>query len=137
MDIAQLYQDGGVLMHVVTLLSLVTGARLLGRMAGIRRMFRNPTAQLPRLRQGDPLTPALIATVVLAGMFGAVSGWTEVHAALQTVPEDLWPRAFSMGSQIAVYPVQWALMCAIPLTLAHGVLGYLETRLLGLVDKKA
>ena len=136
MEFAQFYQDGGVLMHVVTILSLIAGARLFVRMGGIRRMFRNPKAELPRLRQGDPLTPALVAAVVLTGMLGSASGWIEVHAALQTVPEDMWARAFSLGSQIAVYPLVWGLMCAVPLVLAHGVLAYLEGRLRGLVDEK-
>lgn len=136
MEFSQFYQDGGVLMHVVTLLSLVVGVRLFGRGAGIRRMFRDPKAQLPRLRRGDALTPALLAASVLTGLLGTVSGWVDVHTALQTVPEELWGRAFSMGSQIAVYPLQWALMCAIPLTLVHGVMGYLEARLVGLVDDK-
>jgi len=137
MEFAQFYQEGGVLMHVVTILSLIAGARLLSRAAGIRRMFRDPKAELPRLRRGDPLTPALVTAVVLAGMFGSVSGWIEVHAALQTVPQDQWLMAFSLGSQIAAYPAMWGLMCAVPLVLVHGVLAYLEGRLQGLVEKHA
>jgi hypothetical protein len=137
MEFAQFYQDGGVLMHLVTLLSLIAGARLLARAGGIRRMFRDPASQLPRLRRGDPLTPALVAAVVLVGALGSVSGWVEVHAALQTIPEEHWARAFSMGSQIAVYPLMWGLMCAVPLVLGHGVLAYLEGRLRGLVEKHA
>lgn len=137
MEFAQFYQEGGLFMHVVTLLSLVTGARLLRRGGGIRRMFRDPLSQRARLRWGDPLTPALVAAVVLAGMLGSVLGFAEVHAALQTVPPELRALAQSRGSQIAVIPLVWALMIAIPLTLGHGVLAYLEVRLRGLVDKSA
>jgi hypothetical protein len=136
MEFAQFYPEGGVLMHIVTLLSLIAGVRLFARMGGLRRMFRDPKAELPRLRRGDPLTPALVAAVVLTGALGAASGWIEVHAALQTVPEEMWARAFSLGSQIAIYPLVWGLVCAVPLVLAHGVLAYLEGRLQGLVDEK-
>jgi hypothetical protein len=136
MEFAQFYQEGGVLMHLVTILSLIAGARLFARMAGIRRMFRDPKSQLPVLRRGDALTPALVAAVVLSGALGAVSGWVDVHMALQTVPEEMWTRAFSMGSQIAVYPLLWGLTCAVPLVLTHGVLAYLEGRLQGFVDEK-
>lgn len=137
MDFAQFYQEGGFFMHVVALLSLTAGARLLRRAGGIRRTFRDPASQRSRLRWGDPLTPALVACVVLAGALGAVTGFSDVQAALLTVPPELYAIAESRGSQIAVYPLTWALMVAIPLTLAHGVLAYLETRLRGLVDKQA
>lgn len=137
MELSQFYQAGGLFMHVVTLLSFVAGARLVRRAGGIRRTFRAPTAERSRLRWGDPLTPALVATLVLAGMLGAVSGFSEVHAALQTVPPELQAAAESRGSQIAVIPLEWALMLAIPLTLGHGVLAYLEARLRGLIDKQA
>lgn len=136
MDFAQFYQEGGFFMHVVTLLSLVAGGRLLRRAGGIRRTFRDPASQRSRLRWGDPLTPALVACVVLAGMLGTVTGFSDVHAALLTVPPELMAMAESRGSQIAGYPLTWGLMMAIPLTLAHGVLAYLETRLRGLVDKQ-
>jgi hypothetical protein len=137
MEFSQFYQEGGIFMHVVTLLSLVTGARLLRRAGGIRRTFRDPAAERSRLRWGDPLTPALVATVVLAGMLGTVSGFGEVHAALLTVPPEVYAMAQSRGSQIALYPLSYALMLAIPLTLGHGLLAYFEARLRGLIDEQA
>lgn len=137
MDFTQFYQDGGFFMHVVTLLSLLAGARLLRRASGIRRTFRDPASQRSRLRWGDPLTPALVACVVLASMLGTVGGFIDVHGALLTVPPELQAIAESRGSQIAMYPLMWGLMVAIPLTLAHGVLAYLEARLRGIVDKQA
>jgi len=137
MDFAQFYHHGGFFMHVVTLLSLIAGARLVRRAGGIRRTFRDPASERPRLRWGDPLTPALVATLVLSGMLGAVLGFIDVQAALATIPPELYAVAESQGSQIAVYPLTWALMLAIPLTLGHGVLAYLEARLRGLIDKQA
>jgi hypothetical protein len=137
MEFAQFYQEGGVLMHAVTLLSLIAGVRLLRRASGIRRTFRDPASQRARLRRGDPLTPALVAAVVLVGALGTVSGWVDVHAALRTVPTDQWAMAFSFGSQIAAYPLLWGLLCAVPLTLGHGVLALIEARLRGLVDARA
>lgn len=137
MEFAQFYQEGGMFMHVVTLLSLVAGGRLLHRASGIRRTFRDPKAERSRLRWGDPLTPALVACMVLTGMLGAVLGLGEVQAALLTIPPELYAMAEARGSQIAMHPLTWALVVAIPLTLAHGVLAYLEARLHGLIDKQA
>lgn len=135
MDFSQFYQDGGVFMHVITLLSLFAGVRLVGRVVGIRRTFRDPSEQLARLRRGDSLTVALIATIVLVGGLGTALGWTEVHAALQTVPTEMWAMAFSMGAKICAYPLVWALLLAVPLTLGHGVLAHFEGRLRSLVEK--
>lgn len=137
MEFSQFYQDGGVFMHVVTLLSLVAGIRLVRRAGGIRRTFRDPRSERARLRWGDPLTPALVACTVLVGMLGAVLGLSEVQAAISTIPPELHSIAEARGSQIAVYPLTWALMLAIPLTLGHGVLAYCEARLRGLIDKQA
>jgi Na+/glutamate symporter len=137
MEFAQFYQEGGVFMHAVTLLSLFVGVRLLGRVSGLRRTFRDPRQRLARLRQRDPLTIALLAAIVLAGGLGAALGWTDVHAALRTIPTEQWALAFSVGSQIAVYPLVWGLLCAEPLTLGHGVLAHFEQRLQLLIEEHA
>jgi hypothetical protein len=137
MEFAEFYQHGGVFMHAVTLLSIIVAARLLSRVAGIRRTFRDPGRSLARLRQGDPLTPALVASVALVGALGTALGFIEVQAALRTVPIEQWPMANSMGSQIALYTLVWGLLCAIPLTLGHGVLAFFEHRLRALVEKHA
>lgn len=137
MEFSQFYQEGGMFMNVVSLLSLVAAARLVLRAGGIRRTFRDPKGERSRLRWGDPLTPALVATLVLAGVLGAVQGFIDVQAALLTVPPEVFAMAEARGSQIAVYPMSWALMLAIPLTLGHGVLAYCEARLRGIIDKQA
>ena len=137
MEFSQFYQEGGMYMHLVSLLSLAAGPRLVLRAGGIRRTFRDPKGERSRLRWGDPLTPALVACTVIAGMLGAVFGFVDVQAALLTVPPEVYAIAEARGSQIAVYPLSWALMLALPLTLAHGVLAYCETRLRGIIDRQA
>jgi hypothetical protein len=134
---SEFYQHGGVFMHVVTLLSLIVGGVMLRRAGTIRRSFRDPKEQLFHLRRGDVLTPALLATMVMAGVLGTGLGWIEVHAALRTVPAEQWAMAQSMGGQIATYPLVWSLACAVPLTLGHGVLRYFEERLRALIEKHA
>lgn len=136
-DFGQFYQDGGVFMHVITLLTLITTGIMLRRVGTIRRTFRDPSEQLSRLRRGDPVTPALIAAIVLSGALGTSLGWIAVHAALRTVPFEQWPMAASLGLQIASYTIVWSLLCAVPLTLGHGVLRHFEERLRVLVEKHA
>jgi hypothetical protein len=137
MEFAQFYQEGGMFMNAVTLLSLIAAGRLVLRAGGIRRTFRDPKGERSRLRWGDPLTPALVACTVLVGMLGAVIGFGEVQAALLTVPPEVQAMAEMRGMQIAFHPLTWSLMLAIPLTLGHGVLAYCEARLRGIIDKQA
>lgn len=137
MDFAQFYQTGGVFMHVITLLSLVVGGVMLRRVGTIRRSFRDPKEQLGRLRRGDVLTPSLLAAIVMSGMLGTGFGWLELNAALRTIPTEQWPMAQSLGGQIASHPLVWSLLCAVPLTIGHGMLRYFEERLRSLIEKHA
>ena len=66
-DFSQFYQDGGVFMHVITLLGIIASVMLVRRVSTIRRTFRDPNEQLMRLRRGDVLTPTLICAAVLCG----------------------------------------------------------------------
>lgn len=137
MDFGQFYQEGGVFMHVITLLSLIVIGVMLRRMRTIQRTFRDPKEQLARLRRGDVLTPALLASMVMAGVLGTALGWIQINEALQTIPLERWEMARALGERIAINPLVWALSCAVPLTLGHGVVRVLEERLRGLVEKHA
>lgn len=135
MSFGEFYQSGGVFMHVITLLSFFVGGVMLRRAGTIRRSFRDPKEQLGRLRRGDVLTPALLASMVMVGVLGTGLGWIELNAALQTIPAEHWARAQSLGGRIAAYPLVWSLVCAVPLTLGHGVVRYFEERLRALIEK--
>lgn len=137
MSFVQFYQDGGVFMHVITLFALVCAGLLVRRTGTIRRAFRDPHQQLMRLRRGDVLTPTLVVACLLAGAAGTGLGWQSVNAALRTIPYEQWPMAASLGLQITTYPLVWALLCAIPLVLGHGVLRHFEHRLRVLIERHA
>ncbi|MCX4244996.1 hypothetical protein [Paraliomyxa miuraensis] len=137
MSFGQFYQDGGVFMHVITLLTLFVGGMLVRRIRTIRRTFRDPKEQLGRLRRGDVLTPSLVAAMVMTGLLGTGLGWIDLNMALQTVPSEHWAMAQSLGGRIASYPLVWSLVCAIPLTLGHGTMRYFEERLRALIEKHA
>lgn len=137
MDFAQFYQHGGVFMHVITLLSFIVGGVMLRRAGTIRRTFQDPKQQLDRLRRGNVLTPALLVTTVMVGLLGAGLGMMAVDAALQTVPAEHMAMAQARGEQIAMYPLIWSLVCAVPLTLGHGLMRYFEVRLRDLIEARA
>jgi len=136
-DFSQFYQDGGVFMHVVTLFSIISGVLLIRRVGTIRKTFRDPNEQLMRLRRGDVLTPTLICAAVLSGALGTALGWISVFAAVPTVAPEQMHLAAMMGAKIATYTVAWSLLCAVPLTIAHGVLRHFEDRLRVLIEKHA
>lgn len=137
MDFGQFYQDGGVFMHVITLLTIITGIGLVRRATTIRRTFRDPNEQLARLRSGGVAFPSLAAAIVMVGTLATGLGWISVQAAVQTVPGDMAFLAASRGYGIAAYPLVWSLLCAVPLTLGHGALRHFEQRLRGLIEKHA
>jgi hypothetical protein len=137
MDFASFYQDGGVFMHVVTLLTAFVAIGMVRRVGTMRRAFRSPTEQLGPLRQAGAAVPSLVAAIVMAGTLGTALGWIEVHAALLTVPRDQWMLAGSLGLRISTYPLVWSLLCAIPLMLGHGAMRHFEQRLRGLIEKHA
>lgn len=137
MDFGQFYQDGGVFMHVITLLTLIAGGGLLRRAATVRRTFRDPKEQLARLRSGGVAFPSLTAAIVMAGFLATGLGWISVQAAVQMIPPDMAFLAASRGYGIAAHPLVWSLLCAVPLTLGHGALRFFEHRLRGLIEKHA
>ncbi|MEX1368510.1 MAG: hypothetical protein AB1Z98_35605 [Nannocystaceae bacterium] len=137
MDFGEFYRDGGVFMHVITLLTLITGAGLLRRAGTIRRTFRDPNEQLARLRGGGVSVPSMVAATVMTGLLGTALGWISVQAAVQSVSPDVVFLAAARGNAIATYPLVWSLLCAVPLTLGHGVLRHFEHGLRSLIEKHA
>lgn len=137
MDFSQFYRDGGVFMHVITLLTLITGFGLVRRLATIRRTFQDPKEQLVRLQHSGVALPSMIAAIVMVGALGTALGTISVHAAVLTVPPESAFLAASRGHGIAAYTIAWSLLCAVPLTLGHGALRLFEHRLRGLIEKHA
>lgn len=111
MDFAQFYQEGGVFMHPIFLLGLVSCA------AG-------PLALLIRARAMS-ITAIVVGLLCLAiGLAGYLLGMVEVHSALQTVARDQYEMARERGTEIAMVPLYFGAAASAP-----GVLG----GLLGLV----
>lgn len=108
----QMYQDGGIIMHVITVLSAFAVVLLVRAGAWARRGVarRSPGAVLH-----------LVVAVVFAGVFGVVEGFQQVFAALSTVPPEHQARAMARGASIAVIPLGWAMVCATVLVLWHGL----------------
>ncbi|MCH9683569.1 MAG: hypothetical protein K0V04_19175 [Deltaproteobacteria bacterium] len=129
MSFTTFYQDGGVFMHVITLLSGIVATVMVRRLGAIHRSFHDPNQRGPRFPHRDVLSPALILAILFTGLLGSAMGWLELSAALRTVPVDQWPLAVTMGMQVASYTFVWALLCVVPMTIGHGVIGHLETRL--------
>lgn len=134
MDFGQFYQDGGVFMHVITLLTIFTGAGLLRRCGAIRGSNRDPREQLAKLSRSGAVAPSMLAAIVLVGVLGTSLGWVSVYGALATIDPEYFDIASARGSRIAMYPLVWSLICAVPLIFTHGILRGFEQRLRGLVE---
>ena len=128
MTFPNFYQAGGVLMHVITLLSLVALVAVGRRIRRLRAAFANPSAARERLARPS-MTVTAIVTAIAVGVLGTLMGTMEAAAAVTTVPPDMQFPAFMRGLMILVIPGIWALMCTIPLMLAHGGLRSFESRL--------
>ncbi|MEM7153990.1 MAG: hypothetical protein AAF799_14160 [Myxococcota bacterium] len=134
MNFGQFYQDGGVFMHVITLLSIFTAAGLLHRCGAIRGGSRGPRERLVKLSRTGAVAPSMLAAIVMVGLLGTSLGWVSVNAALPSIDPEHWDIASARGYKIVPYPLVWSLICAAPLTLAHGLLRHFEQRLRGLVE---
>jgi len=136
-DFPEFYQHGGVFMHVLTLLGIATSVLLVRRIGGIRRTFRDPSEQVARLRRREVLTPTFICAMLLCGVLGTSMGLISVTALVPTVDPSRIIAAMMMGGSIALYPLVWSLLLAVPLTIGHGVLRHFEERLRVLIEKHA
>ena len=116
----EFYQHGGVAMHAISVLGIAATVMLVKRYGAMKRGAPRPG--------GDPLGLAFILAALGFGVLGVALGWIELNAALRTVPTDSWPAALNRGGQIVAYPLAWALLVAIPLTLVRGVVGHIEQR---------
>ncbi len=137
MDFGQFYQDGGVFMHVITLLTIITGAGLLRRCGAFRKSVGDSREMLARIGTTGAVAPSMLAAIVMVGMLGTSLGWVSVHSALETIPPEHWQLSSSRGGKIALYPLVWSLLCAIPLTVGHGVVRRFEQRLRSLAETHA
>ena len=63
------------------------------------------------------LATALVHTGILVGAVGTLFGFTDVFAALDSVPAEDWSAAFARGSRLAIIPLSFSLLCAAPLML--------------------
>jgi uncharacterized membrane protein len=129
MNFAIFYQSGGLFMHAITLLSIVGTILLVRRIRVVRAAFRQPTAARELLGRRDSLTLTTIVAALGFGALGCLMGAMEAAAAVATVPPAMQFAALLRGASILFIPGAWALMCALPLVLAHGGMRHVEHRL--------
>jgi hypothetical protein len=106
---AEFYVHGGLFNHLVTIGFGVAIASLLFA----RRVERS-------VRWLDTCSRALIACVGL-GFLGTAFGIVEIGAAVMTVPPEAAAQATARGLGIAIIPVVWALMGALPMWIVCSV----------------
>lgn len=129
MNFTTFYQNGGVLMHAITLLSVVAVVLIARRVRRLRTAFAKPADARELMSRPDAMTTTALWTAVALGALGTLMGMMEAAVAVSTVPPDMQFSALMRGLSILVIPGIWALMCTIPLTLAHGGLLSFEGRL--------
>lgn len=129
-NFGQFYQQGGVFMHLVTLLSLAAAGMLAARAVRLRTLANRVLSAKPVGAAGDlGLVTALTVAALLCGVLGATFGLMETAGALQTIDGAMRPDALLRALPIAASPFAWALMLAVPLVLGRGVVVAVETRL--------
>jgi hypothetical protein len=135
MSFANFYQSGGVLMHLVTILSIAGVVMIARRIRRVRSAFADPSRARGLLAIPDSLTVTMIVGALATGLLATCMGWMEAAAAVSTVPPEMQFEAWIRGNQILIIPMVWALMCSIPLVLGHGGLRHFETRLRAALDE--
>lgn len=129
-NFAQFYQQGGVFMHLITLLALTSTGLLASRAVRLRGLVRRVTAgKPPPPPEHEGLILGLMVAAGLAGALGATFGLIETGAALRSVPPEHQVMALSRALPIALSPFAWSLLLVIPLVLGRGVVGAVEARL--------
>jgi hypothetical protein len=126
MSFFQFYQQGGLFMHVISLTALGCIVSIARRAFAARQTTADP--KRPAALDGG-VTPWLAAAGVLMGMGGTAMGIIEGAAALQTIPQEMWPMALSRVFQIVTNPLVLATMLFIPILVAHGLLRQFELRI--------
>lgn len=116
-DFAQFYQQGGVFMHAVTVLSLAGASVLAVRAVKLRSQPSRSAEQSPGLVRG------LLACTLMCGVLGATFGFIEICAALLSAPPERQLTGALRAVPMALAPIAWSLMLATPLTLARAILG--------------
>ena len=103
---SEFYQNGGVLMHAITLCAAISMAAVLlhGRS---RRLGSDDTKLLS-------LSERMAGLALAIGVLGTLFGVVEMCAALATIEGDMVSLALRAG-QIVPITLEWGLMCAIPL----------------------
>jgi hypothetical protein len=110
-DFLEFYLNGGVFNHFVTIglaiaaSSLVFHARAQGE--GMARWLR--------------LADRALLGCIAVGLLGTLMGIIDASAALATIPADQFLAAGARAAGIAVVPLAWALLGAIPLGIAVAI----------------
>ncbi len=129
-NFSEFYQQGGVFMHLVTLLALASSGLLLARAVRMRVLARRITAgKPPPPPEHEGLVLGLVVAAGLAGALGATFGLIETCAALRSIAPEHHMMAVARAVPIALSPLAWSLLLITPLVLARAVLGAVEARL--------
>ncbi len=135
-DFPEFYQQGGVFMHLITLLTLASAGLLAKEALGIRGLVRRVTAgKPPPAATEDRLTLAFIIGALMFGLLGATFGIIETCAALRTVPPEHHTLALMRAIPIALSPLAWSLLLAAPLVIGRAVVGTVDARLRALAAR--
>lgn len=132
----QFYQQGGVFMHLITLLALAGTGILAVRAARLRGLVhRVKTAQPAAPRTEGGLIGALALASLMVGLLGTTFGFMELCAAVLTIPPPQQIQAVFRATPMALTTVAWSLMLSVPLVLGRAVVGAVETRLRALTPQ--
>lgn len=135
-DFPEFYQQGGVFMHLITLLSLASAGLLARSAVGIRGLVHRVTAGKPApAAPDDRLTLAFIVGALMFGTLGTTFGFIETCAALRTVPPEHHMMALMRAVPITLTPLAWSLLLAAPLVIGRAVVGTIDARLRALAAR--
>lgn len=140
-EFGRFYQQGGVFMHLVTLLSLAAAGILVRRAARLRTLARQVTTVATTARPASRPTPegpytGLVLAVVMVGGLGTAVGVMQACSALLTIPPGQHALALLRALPIALSPLVWSLALGTPLVLGRATVSSIEARLRALAPSR-
>jgi len=93
--------------------------------------------EAPKITRNIPFIPTIANITTLVGLMGTIYGLMLAFDAIANVPAAQRAQALAAGISMSMSSTLWALLVAVPLLLAHGILASKSDGVMQQLDEKA